>query len=147
MIRLAHTTAPDHRTSGGFTLLELMVVLLVLALLATIAAPRVAKYLSRAKTDTAKVQVEALSSAVDSFHLDMGRYPTTQEGLKALIDPPSNAGSWDGPYVRKRQSLTDPWGHAYEYRFPGKHGDYDVYSVGASQATSSKDDANALGNW
>src|SRR5262245_19293051 len=115
----------------GFTLLELMVVLLILAMLATIAAPRVTKYLRKAKGETAKIQVEALSAAVDSFHLDTGRFPTATEGLKVLLERPSDTPTWDGPYLRKRDSLKDPWGGDYLYRVPGRQGDYDIYTLGA----------------
>src|SRR6266404_2451263 len=89
----------------GFTLLELMVVLLILALLATIAAPQVMKHLSKAKSETAKIQVDALTASVNYFQLDIGRYPTTQEGLKALVERPNNEAKWDGPYVQKKDSL------------------------------------------
>lgn len=131
----------------GFTLLELMVVLLILVFLAAIAAPRVTHYLRKAKVEAAKVQVDALASAVDSFHLDMGRFPTNDEGLKALLDRPSGGAKWDGPYVKKRESLTDPWGNAYRYRFPGQHGEYDVFTNGADSAEGGTDGAQVIGNW
>ena len=103
------------RAGSGFTLLELMVVLLILALLASIAAPRVTKYLRKAKVETAKIQVDALSAAVESFHLDTGRFPTAEEGLKALMERPASLAEWDGPYLKKRESLKDPWGQDYLY--------------------------------
>src|SRR5580698_6433459 len=92
----------------GFTLLELMVVLLILALLASIAAPQVIKHLSKAKSQTAKIQVDALTAAVNYFQIDTGRYPSQQEGLNALIERPSNEAKWDGPYLEKKDSLIDP---------------------------------------
>ena len=131
----------------GFTLLELMVVLLILALLATIAAPRVTKYLRKAKVETAHIQVNALSSAVDSFHLDVGRFPTSQEGLRALMDRPANATNWDGPYLKTRDSLVDPWGQPYLYRYPGQNGEYDVYTLGSDQKEGGEGDARDIGNW
>jgi general secretion pathway protein G len=140
-----HRTAPTR--GAGFTLIELMVVLLVLVLLASIAAPRVTHYLQKAKIEAAKVQVEALSAAVDSFHLDMGRFPSSGEGLKALLERPSDGEKWDGPYVRKRDSLTDPWGRAYRYRFPGEHGDYDVFTLGANESEGGSDGSKQIGNW
>src|SRR5687767_1466794 len=97
----------------GFTLLELIVVLLILAMLASIATPRITKYLSKAKTQSARIQVDALAAAVDAFHLDVGRFPTQEEGLAALVARPPDASGWDGPYVKKRESLIDPWRHAY----------------------------------
>lgn len=131
----------------GFTLLELMVVLLILALLASIAAPRVTKYLRRAKAETAKIQVNALAAAVDSFQLDTGRFPSDEEGLKALVERPSNGENWDGPYIVKRDSLIDPWGKSYLYRFPGRMADYDVYTLGADQQEGGEGDAADVGNW
>lgn len=136
-----------YSAASGFTLLELMVVLLVLVLLASIAAPRVTHYLERAKVEAAKVQVEALSAAVDSFHLDMGRFPSNDEGLKALVERPSDGEKWDGPYVKKRDSLMDPWGHAYRYRFPGEHGDYDLFTSGSGGGEGGSDSSKQIGNW
>ncbi|MEP7246136.1 MAG: type II secretion system major pseudopilin GspG [Gammaproteobacteria bacterium] len=131
----------------GFTLLELMVVLLILGLLASIAAPRVAKYLRQAKMQAAKIQVDALGAAVDSFHLDTGRYPLFDEGLKVLMDRPADLPNWDGPYLTKRDSLTDPWGHQYLYRFPGQKGEFDVYTLGSDQREGGESDARDVGNW
>jgi len=139
-------TQATHRTRG-FTLLELMVVLLILTLLATIAAPRVTHYLRKAKSQTAKVQVDALSAAVDSFHLDTGRFPSSQEGLKALVERPSDTSNWDGPYLKKRESLTDPWGNPYLYRVPGQHGEYDIFTLGSDGREGGEGDAADIGNW
>ena len=136
------------RSSLGFTLLELMVVLLILALLSSIAAPRIAKYLSKAKVQTATVQVDALSSAIDAFHLDTGRFPTSSESLTVLIDRPSSAiAGWDGPYIKKRDSLIDPWGTPYQYRYPGKNGDFDLFSFGSDKAEGGEGEAGDIGNW
>lgn len=137
-----------RRAAGwGFTLLELMVVLLILGLLASIAAPRVAKHLRKAKSDTASIQVDALANAVDSFNLDNGRFPTTAEGLKALMEAPQGLSTWDGPYLRKRESLIDPWGKEYLYRQPGENGDFDIYTLGSDQRQGGEDDARDIGNW
>ena len=132
---------------GGFTLLELMVVLLILGLLTSIAAPRVAKYLRKAKSDTARIQVEALGSAVDSFNLDNGRFPNNEEGLKALIEHPQGLATWDGPYIKKQDSLIDPWGKPYLYRVPGRKGEFDVYTLGSDQREGGEGDARDVGNW
>ena len=142
-----HLKESARTRRGGFTLLELMVVLLVLALLTTIAAPRVTKYLRKAKAQTAKIQVNALSAAVDSFHLDTGRFPSCDEGLKALMDRPSDSSNWDGPYLKQRDSLIDPWGHPYLYRIPGQHGEYDIYSLGSDNREGGEGDAADVGNW
>ena len=129
----------------GFTLLELMVVLLILALLATIAAPRVTKYLTKAKTQSAKIQVDALGAAVEAFHLDVGRFPTQDEGLRALLEKPTDAPGWDGPYLKKRASLTDSWGHPYRYRQPGARSDFDIYSLGSDGKEGGDGDASDVG--
>jgi general secretion pathway protein G len=131
----------------GFTLLELMVVLLILTLLATITAPAVMKHLARAKNQTAQIQVNSLGSSVEFFHLDLGRYPTQEEGLKALLEAPANEAHWDGPYVKKADSLVDPWGRPYLYRYPGSHGAFDVYSLGDDGRAGGTGSARAIGNW
>jgi general secretion pathway protein G len=132
----------------GFTLIELMVVLLILALLTSIAAPRVTKHLSKAKAQTAKIQVDALSSAVDAFTLDVGRPPASGEGMDALLKKPADLPSWDGPYIKKSASLIDPWGRPYLYRFPGTHGgDYDVFTLGSDNKEGGENDAADVGNW
>ena len=136
-----------NRTSTGFTLLELMVVLLILALLATIAAPQVMKYLRKAKHDTAVVQIQALASAVDYFHYDVGRYPSTEEGLKGLIDRPAGAAKWDGPYIDKAASLIDPWGAAYRYKSPGEHRAFDVSTLGSDDKAGGEGESADVGNW
>ncbi len=134
------------RPARGFTLLELMVVLLILSLIATIAAPRVTKYMRKAKVQTASVQVDALGAAVDSFHLDTGRFPTAAEGLRALVDQPADTPGWDGPYLKKQESLFDPWGHPYRYRLPGHKNEYDIYTLGADQREGGEGDARDIGN-
>jgi general secretion pathway protein G len=115
----------------GFTLVELLVVLAILGLLVALAAPRVIQYLSKAKTDTAEIQIEKLGGVLDLYRLEVGRYPTQEEGLEALVERPPQVDNWNGPYLKNRESLTDPWGEPYVYRHPGEHGDYDLYSLGA----------------
>ena len=114
----------------GYTLMELLVVLAILGLLATIATTQVLRYLDHAKVSTAHTQVESFGAALDLFKLDVGRYPTTQEGLDALLKQPPGVEHWNGPYVKVTSSLNDPWGHPFHYRSPGEHGDYDLFSYG-----------------
>src|SRR5215468_4005498 len=135
-----------HR-QGGYTLVELLVVLAILGLLVMIAAPRLIKYLGTAKADTAKIQVERLGTVLDVYHLEVGRYPTDQEGLAALVDRPAQAEVWNGPYLKNRESLTDPWGRPYVYRSPGQHGDYDLYSLGADGKEGGDGDDRDITNW
>lgn len=140
--------ASGTRPAGrGFTLIELMVVLVILAMLTTIAAPRVTKYLGKAKSQTARVQVDALGAAVDAFVLDVGRPPSDAEGLGALLAAPSDLAQWDGPYIKKSASLMDPWSRPYQYRHPGKHSDYDIFTLAADNKEGGEGDAQDIGNW
>ena len=132
---------------SGFTLLELLVVLAILAIIAAFAGPQVIKYLGKAKTDAAKVQINNISSALDLYRLEVGRYPTQQEGLNALIDAPGGAEAWSGPYLKKREALNDPWGVPYHYRFPGEHGEFDVFTLGADNASGGEGEDQDIGNW
>lgn len=133
--------------SPGFTLIELLVVLAILGLLAGLVGPQVMKHLGRAKSDTARLQIEDLGAALDVFHLEIGRYPTTAEGLAALVTAPPDVASWNGPYLRKRKVPEDPWGHPYRYRAPGEHGDFDLYSLGADDAPGGEKNDRDLTSW
>jgi general secretion pathway protein G len=103
--------------------------------------------LAKAKTETAKIQVDALTASVNYFQLDTGRYPTDQEGLKVLVERPANEPKWDGPYVQKRDSLIDPWGRPYLYKQPGQHRDVDIYTLGSDGKEGGEGDARDIGNW
>jgi len=116
--------------SDGYTLIELLVVLAILGFLAVIATPTVFKYLESAKFSTAKTEVANLSASLDLFKLDVGRYPSSDEGLGALLSGPDGVTEWNGPYVGRTTSLNDPWHHPYHYDIPGQHGDFDLYSYG-----------------
>ena len=142
--------APSGRpaaAAAGFTLLELLVVLVILGLLSAFAVPQVMNYLGGARSDAAKIQVSNLSTALDLYRLGVGRYPSTGEGLDALVEPPSGADGWNGPYVKKRVSLIDPWGETYGYRSPGRHGAYDLFSLGADQAEGGDGEDRDLTSW
>lgn len=140
---------PAFRTAGqaGFTLLELLIVLAILALLAALAGPPLIGYLSRAKSDTARLQIDQLQTSLDLFRLDVGRYPTKEEGLGALMTPPANVPKWAGPYLRSEDGLRDPWGYSYRYEFPGTHGVYDLYSLGADNAEGGEGENADAANW
>jgi general secretion pathway protein G len=121
----------ERAREHGFTLVELLVVLAILGLLVAVAVPQLMNSLERAKADTAKVQVEKLGSILDLYRLEIGHYPTEQDGLRALVEPPGATERWNGPYLKNREALIDPWGSPYRYRLPGEHGEYDLYSLGA----------------
>lgn len=122
--------AAQVRRTSGFTLIELLVVLVILTLLAGLVGPKVLDQLGGAKSKTAKVQISEIEQSLDLFKLDVGRYPTDAEGLRALVDRPATAGGWNGPYLKKGLP-SDPWGAAYLYKIPGRHGGPDVFSLGA----------------
>lgn len=124
-----------HRQAAlsGFTLMELIVVILILGLLASIAAPQAVKYLSRAKSDTARLQVDALAANLDFYKIDVGDYPSEEQGLEALTERPANAENWMGPYVQKSSSLIDPWGEPYIYSYESGGDGFGLQSLGADR--------------
>lgn len=123
-----------NASRAGFTLLELLVVLAILGLLAALVGPRVLAQLSKAKSETAQLQIKNIATSLDMFRLDVGRYPTSEEGLKALVERPGNLERWRGPYLKSKEGLVDPWGQPYHYRIPGRAGEFDVYTLGADNA-------------
>jgi general secretion pathway protein G len=135
------------RALRGFTLLELLVVLVILGMLAALAGPRVMKYISSSKTDTAKLQVEQLSSALDMYKLEVGRYPNTQEGLQALVVAPGGTTNWNGPYLKKNSVPKDPWGADYHYESPGQHGAFDISSFGADGREGGEGEDKDIVSW
>ena len=141
------TTKNSRRRDAGFTLLELLVVLAIMGLLAAIIGPQVIKYLGSSRTETAKVQIQNVVAGLELFRLDVGRYPTKDEGLKALVVAPPAAVGWNGPYLRKDSAIEDPWGKPYLYRVPGQHGEVDVYSLGSDDAEGGSGEAQDVESW
>jgi general secretion pathway protein G len=118
--------------SAGFTLIEVLVVITIIGLLMALVGPRVLAYLGDSRVKTAKVQIESFSSALDLFYMDAGRYPTVAEGLNALSQRPTGLETWNGPYLKGDRVPLDPWGHAYQYRYPGEHNPpYEIVSFGS----------------
>jgi general secretion pathway protein G len=151
-VRLANrrrlARAARAQTQGGFTLLEVLVVLVILGLLAAVVAgPQIFKYLGTAKSEAAKVQVQQVGSALDLYRLEIGRYPTQEEGLVALIEAPPGLNKWNGPYLKKKEAIVDPWGRQFLYRYPGEHGDFDLYTLGADNAQGGNGEDQDVTNW
>ncbi|HUF57700.1 MAG TPA: type II secretion system major pseudopilin GspG [Thermohalobaculum sp.] len=133
-----------RRSERGLTLVELLVVLLIIGLIAAFAVPQVMNYLGGARRDSAEVQVNQLSGILDLYRLDVGRYP---DDLQALVEQPSDADSWNGPYVRKAEALIDPWGEPYVYRMPGEHGRFDLMSLGADGVEGGEGEDADIVSW
>jgi general secretion pathway protein G len=119
----------DYARSAGFTLLELLVVMVILAMLAGYVAPQYFGQVSKSERRTARAQIAELEKALDHFRLDVGRYPSAEQGLESLVARPTNEPKWNGPYLRKAVPL-DPWGRSYVYRLPGQWGEFDLLSYG-----------------
>jgi len=116
----------------GYTLIEMLVVLTIISLIVGLVGPRVLNYLSQSRVKTAKLQIENLGSALDLFYMDTGRYPTTSEGLGALVQRPSDAEVWNGPYIKGSRVPLDPWGNNYQYHSPVNHlPPYEIISLGS----------------
>ncbi|CAN2533650.1 hypothetical+protein [Methylocapsa aurea] len=137
-----------HSARAGYTLVEMLVVLAIIGSIVGLVGPRVLNYLSESKVKTTQIQMENISSALDLFYLDVGRYPSTEEGLSALARRPAGATVWNGPYLKSANVPKDPWGHDYLYRAPGQNGPFDIGSLGpegreggAGSITRSRDTA------
>ena len=137
----------SNRTSRGFTLVELLVVLAILGLLAGLVGPQVMKFLGSSKTKTAALQIEDLGATLDLYRLEVGSYPSTSEGLEALVADPGNTPNWNGPYLKKSQVPKDPWGNDYQYRSPGENGAYDIWSLGADGREGGEGENQDIKSW
>lgn len=141
------TKKQDWHSESGLTLLELLIVISILGMLAVVAAVPLSRYLGKSKTDTASLQIGQLDVALDLFRLDVGRLPTPEEGLTALLAKPATAPKWNGPYLKKRAAIADPWGKAFHYRIPGEHGEYDIYSLGADGQAGGEGENGDVAGW
>jgi general secretion pathway protein G len=120
-----------HAPDAGFTLVEMLVVIAIIGLIMGLIGPRVLNYLSESKVKAAKIQLQSFASALDLFYLDAARFPSSAEGLVALVKPTPGITAWNGPYLKGGNVPNDPWGHPYIYRSPGDHGPYDIVSYGS----------------
>lgn len=135
-----------RRGEKGFSLIELIVVLVILGLLATVVGPKVIERLSQGKIEIAKLQIDRLEGGLGLFRFDVGRYPTTGEGMQALVENPG-VDNWSGPYLDKNTVPVDPWGREYQYRSPGQYGDYDLFSYGADGVEGGEGENADITSW
>lgn len=136
-----------RRRQAGYTLLELLVVIIILGLLTATVGTVALNYLDRGKWETSKLRIDQVNSSLELFYLDVGRYPTEAEGLVALVEAPANLDDWRGPYLKKRDVLQDAWGVPFLYASPGQNGDVDIYSLGADKAEGGEDDNKDITSW
>ena len=139
-------TRPSQRMHAGFTLLELLVVMVIIGLLAGYVGPKYFSQIGKSEVKATRAQIDGLGKALDHFRLDIGRYPSTEEGLAVLITRPADQPKWDGPYLTKNIPL-DPWGNPYIYKFPGEHGEYDLISYGKDGQPGGEGEAADITNW
>ena len=130
----------------GFTLLELLVVMVIIGLLAGYVGPKYFAQIGKSEVKTAKAQIDALGKALDQYRLDTGHYPQTEQGLASLNSAPSGEAKWAGPYLQKTVP-NDPWGKPYQYKIPGEHGEYDLWSFGKDGQQGGADEAADIVNW
>ena len=134
------------RRVRGFTLLELLVVIVIIGMLVGYVGPKYFKQVGKSQITVVRDQLHAFGQALDQYRLDTGHYPSTQQGMAALVDKPANETRWDGPYLKKAIPL-DPWGTPYVYKLPGDHGDYDLISYGKDGVPGGTGEDADLGNW
>jgi general secretion pathway protein G len=151
MTRVTGQTAQrEHRrlrraAQAGFTLIEMLVVITIIGLIMALVAPRVLNYLSESKVKATKIQIASFSSALDLYYLDAGQYPSSSQGLEALVKRPSDVAAWNGPYLKGGVVPEDPWGHSYVYHSPSEHGPYDIISYGVDGQQGGP--ANEITSW
>ncbi|MCF6158189.1 MAG: type II secretion system protein GspG [wastewater metagenome] len=133
--------------NGGFTLLELLIVMIIIGLLAALIGPKMIGRVGESRQTVAKQQIEGFSSALEMYKLDTTKYPTQEQGLEALVTQPQGIPNWKGPYLKKKFIPKDPWGNMYVYRYPGEHGDYDIISYGADNNPGGEDENKDIASW
>src|SRR6187551_915038 len=126
-----------NRKDAGYTLMELLVVMGILAVLTAVATPQLMGYFGKAKTQSVQLQIENIGTALELYYMENGAYPSANVGLKALVEAPSEAPRWNGPYLKKAKNLLDPWGRPYLYTYPASNGEYEVYSLGPTGKAAS----------
>ena len=136
----------NHKKEGGFTLLELLVVMVIIGLLAGFVGPRYFSQIGKSEAKTARAQLTAVEQALDQYRLDVGHYPSTEQGLTALMVKPADEAKWAGPYLKKALP-TDPWGRPYSYKFPGEHSEFDLWSFGKDAQPGGTVDNEDITNW
>jgi general secretion pathway protein G len=135
-----------RNAAKGFTLLELLVVMVIIGLLAGYVGPKYFSQVGKSQVKTARAQIDALEKSLDQYRLDTGHYPTMEQGLAALVTRPVNEPKWDGPYLKKSVPV-DPWGTAYVYKIPGEHGEFDLLSLGKDGQPGGTGEAADIVNW
>ena len=143
---MPHQCNTQARPESGFTLLELLVVMVIIGLLAGYVGPKYFTQVGKSEVKTAKAQIVALEQALDQYRLDTGHYPSTEQGLLALFVKPGDEPRWEGPYLKK-QAPPDPWGKPYLYKQPGEHGELDLFSYGKDGQPGGTDNAADITNW
>ncbi|NUO08259.1 MAG: type II secretion system major pseudopilin GspG [Candidatus Brocadia sp.] len=138
---------PELLKKGGFTLLELLIVMIIIGLLAALIGPKMIGRVGESRQTVAKQQIEGFSSALEMYKLDTTKYPTQEQGLEALVAEPQGTVNWKGPYLKKKFVPKDPWGNNYVYVYPGEHGDYDILSYGADGNTGGDDEDKDVASW
>ncbi len=141
------TFSQKRKKSNGFTLIELLIVMVIIGLLGALVVPKYIGKVGESRQTTTKAQIELLSTALEIYKLDTGKYPAQEEGLKALISKSGEVNNWKGPYLRKNIIPKDPWGAEYVYKYPGEHGDYDILSYGADGNEGGADEDADVVSW
>lgn len=132
---------------GGFTLLELLIVMIIIGLLAALIGPKMIGRVGESRQTVAKQQIEGFSSALEMYKLDTTKYPAQEQGLEALVTEPQGITNWKGPYLKKKFVPKDPWGNNYVYIYPGEHGDYDIVSYGSDGNSGGDGEAKDVASW